>query len=411
MREPRSHARRRVLHVVSRLGLGGAEVVASDIIAGLTDGYTGAMFAVVAGVHDEIGVALETRMAQAGVPLRVGTRTRLKQGGLLIAAWNLSRMVRSLRPDVLHVHTEIPEAAFALACRFDPSLASIPLVRTIHNSTLWPRWRTLAHVTERSLTSAYVAAVSDAALDGLDRLRASMALPRVARDRVRRIYNGRSAPSRERRGSAGRGDRLRVLFAGRFELEKGADLLPSVFRSLSPSDAARIDLTVAGSGHLQPQLRTGLAELSNLGSVTLSEPVPGLAERLADFDLVVMPSRFEGLPLIAIEAALAGVTVVASRAPGLDEALPPEHPWLADVGDAGAFAQALTRALREPDRWPTVNATAEAFARERFDLGAMQRAYVDLYDEVLGPRRARAHLSQDAEGPRPGCRSALAERP
>jgi glycosyltransferase involved in cell wall biosynthesis len=372
----------RVLQVISQLGLGGAEAVSLDILRGLPRQQVAGVFVVMSGVNDAIGHAWQRELMDDSVPLVMGTRMPLKAGGLPAASVRFARAISELRPDIVHLHTEIPEATHALAMAFDWRLARrVRVVRTIHNSTLWPKWRGLAFWSERALTNVAVAAVSEDAMTGLAQLRNSLKLPPIDSALARVIHNGREIPEQSelRRVDDGR---LKVLFAGRFEAQKGADLLEDVFNALEEWAACRVDLTIAGSGALRGQLRHSFERMPHLGSSKVIEPIPDLARTLAEYDIVIMPSRFEGFGLLAVEAELANVTLVATRAPGLDEVLPPDHPWVAAPGDPVSFADALTLAIKHQDRWKAVNAAAYEFAVARFGLGKMQSAYLRFYQDL-----------------------------
>jgi glycosyltransferase involved in cell wall biosynthesis len=116
----------------------------------------------------------------------------------------------------------------------------------------------------------------------------------------------------------------------------------------------------------------------------VSPPVPDLRDRLGSVDAVVMPSRFEGLPLLAVEALCIGVPILATNAPGLDEVLPGWYPGRCPPGDPKAFGALLRDFLAEPAGWREAAVRARPEARERFSLDAMATAYERLYEEVLG---------------------------
>jgi glycosyltransferase involved in cell wall biosynthesis len=97
---------------------------------------------------------------------------------------------------------------------------------------------------------------------------------------------------------------------------------------------------------------------------------------------MIMPSRYEGLALSAIEAALLGLPIVATDGPGIREGFPPDYPWLAKAGDADDFARLLQGALHHPETWPGVVRQAQDFAQANFNVTAMCDAYAKLYEQA-----------------------------
>jgi glycosyltransferase involved in cell wall biosynthesis len=260
---------------------------------------------------------------------------------------------------------------------------SVPTIRTIHNVTLWPSWRAVGQWTERRLGGRPAIGVSAAALTGLDAFRASAGLAPLPDDARRLVLNGvASPPLRDRPDRPA--DGVRVLFAGRLEHQKGADLIPAIWDACgnAPDTAT---LTVIGDGSLEPELRVW-ADTAG-AAVRLLPPVYGIAGMLKDFDVLLMPSRFEGLPLLAVEALMAGVPVVAFDSPGLREVFPAGYPLLAPTQNVEAIAALLARRIAAPvlpDRERTI-----AFVQERFGLHRMAQEYAGLYDRMV----ARADIT------------------
>src|SRR5262249_25832290 len=113
--------------------------------------------------------------------------------------------------------------------------------------------------------------------------------------------------------------------------------------------------------------------------IVVRQPVARLPALLPTYDLVVMPSRFEGLALIAIETILCGVPLVATRAPGLQEILPADHPWLPRPENPTDLAAALSRALAAPAAWAPTMTAAQRHAIPRFSPERMLAGYRQLY--------------------------------
>ena len=378
-------SRPRVLHCLTHLALGGAEQVAFTLLHGLRTQGEFAVFTALDRPGDEIGARRRRDLAAAGVPLHPGTRFPFKLGGMLLAGHRLALAVRRFRPDLLHLHTEIPEAAAAAMVALHPATARMPVVRTIHNSVYWAHWRPLGRWCDRRLPRPFVVGVSAAALTAFARLRAeSRAGPLPASPVL--IPNGVIAPPARRPPDRTSANLIRILFAGRFEPQKGADLLPDVLRLVRPPAGRDCELILHGHGSLEPLLRALAAHPPPGWHVQVLGPRADLSAGLTDFDLVLMPSRFEGLSLLAVEAQQAGVPVIATDAPGLQETLPAHHPWVARAGDAASFARCLQAALAAPASWSAVAEQARGQALTRFDAGRMCAAYLDLYAAAFGHR-------------------------
>jgi hypothetical protein len=114
--------------------------------------------------------------------------------------------------------------------------------------------------------------------------------------------------------------------------------------------------------------------------------------RLAEHDVLIMPSRFEGLPFALIEAMGLGVVPVVSRLPGCTEGLV-EHGtsgFLAAVDRPGEFAEALVAAAADRSRLRDMSQRAWAGVGGTYGVDAVGTAYDELILRVqsgrAGPR-------------------------
>lgn len=140
-------------------------------------------------------------------------------------------------------------------------------------------------------------------------------------------------------------DRPWILFAGRFEYQKGLDVLLAAFRIVAQHSNA--DLVLLGEGSLREVLvgdvcRFGLVERVHFRSFQ-QNPLP----YIRDSNIVVLPSRYEGFGNVLIEALGCGTQVVATDCPSgpaeiLDNG---RYGQLVPVGDADALAAALLESL------------------------------------------------------------------
>jgi glycosyltransferase involved in cell wall biosynthesis len=158
-----------------------------------------------------------------------------------------------------------------------------------------------------------------------------------------------AAPSAEAVGQAradmGAPGRPVVLAAGRCAEQKGFDVLLDAVVTLQDRDPAP-RLVIAGDGPLAGRLAAQSAaagtDVRFLGART---DIPAL---LAAADVVVVPSHWEGQPLIVQEALQAGRPLVASRVGGIPALTGPDGALLVPPGDPGRLASAIASVLDDP---------------------------------------------------------------
>lgn len=301
--------------------------------------------------------------------------------------WRAVRRIRRLTAthgaDVLHAHGYKADFYAWAACRG----RGLALVATCHN---WPdrRWsmRAYAVLDQLMLRSFdFVAAASHPLAERLQRagVAGAMALPNgVAVDRFREA----TATLREHMLS---GTRKLVGFVGRMSPEKGGEvLLAAAHRIL----AERSDVAFAfvGDGPCRARWQQTARRL-DLGDRVIftgfRQDMPGV---YASFDLLVLPSWNEALPMCLLEAMSAGVPVVATRVGSVAElVLHEETGLLVAPGDALAVAQAVGRLLDAPAMAERLAANARARVVRHFSAEAMAFAYWTAYQQALARRGLR----------------------
>lgn len=147
-----------------------------------------------------------------------------------------------------------------------------------------------------------------------------------------------------------------LLFVGRYDLQKGVDLLAAAMERLGPMG---YELTTVGGTVISEPMATAFpASVADLGW-RQSEEIRAL---MGDADAVIMPSRWEGFSLVTLEAMRAGRPVIATRVSSLPEAvIDGECGVLCDPESPEALIQAVQRLASMDIRHLGVN------ARQRFE--------------------------------------------
>ena len=203
----------------------------------------------------------------------------------------------------------------------------------------------------------------------------------VPADRIRLIYNGLDLKHIiPRTGSAWR-DVPRLIFVGRLEPQKDPEL---ILRALAPIRKPWA-LAMVGVGSLESQLKELAEELKISARVSFLGRREDVPELLADHDLFLFPSRWEGFGLAVIEAAAAGVPVLASDLPVLRELLTPDQATFLPPGDEEAWTQAIDSALADSAPLAMKAQHAAAADWSRFSQERMAEQYAKLYRELETP--------------------------
>lgn len=301
-------------------------------------------------------------------------------------ALGLVKLCRSIRPDVVHSHSDHSDLAVGLASR----ITSSNVARTIHSAGLWTTHWWAGLVAESAFCEDLVICISQSSQRAYAevRRRYNLGQSRYQAFITNGIYVDGTADQFDRAAVVNMvgADPGRVLlcFAGRFVHEKGFDVLISAMEQLPTSSLDRLEVHAFGQGG---ELRKYItrAKRSEL-PIHFHAPVHRISRMFSGFDAVVMPSRCEGLGLVAIESLAAGVPVIATTAPGLDEVLPPGWPLAVSPDDPGSLSELLAEFANRRFEVQELKQQAATWMRGRFGLEKMVAAYEAAYRNFLERR-------------------------
>ncbi|WP_425995285.1 glycosyltransferase family 4 protein [Afipia sp. DC4300-2b1] len=282
-----------------------------------------------------------------------------------VTALHFLRLARSLKPDVLHGHGAKAGAFVRLKGKSKKSIR----VYTPHGGSL--------HYPPGTLKGGAYARMERTLMNRTDLFLFESAFARDTYLRVvgkpaglvRCVFNGVTASEFDPVPVAE--DATDVVYVGEFREIKGADLLIQAVARLR-ADGKPVTLTLAGDGEETEALKALVSRL-NLG-----DAVRFIGHVRARFGfskgrLLVVPSRGDSMPYVVIEAAAAGIPMVAASVGGIPEILGPHTSGLFVANSVGAMADAIEMALADMD------ATRERARnlRERIFVHFSQKAMVD----------------------------------
>jgi glycosyltransferase involved in cell wall biosynthesis len=306
-------------------------------------------------------------------------------GADLRSLGSVARALRVRRPDVVHAHAPKAGVIGRLAAR----AAGAPVVYSPH---------CFAYLTQQVRQRRGVAVRRHLTL-GIERALAPLARvivcvsewerERALADRVAPpgklvvVPNGVEIPGHvepDPRVVALRGSEPVVGFLSRFGEQKAPlDFLAAIERVSVPVRAVMV-----GEGPLEAEVRARAGDAALGGRVTVL-PFDGNAlATLASFDLLVLPSLWESLPIVLLEAMSVGLPVVATDVGGVREAVADGRTGiLTAAGDSAGLVAAVERLAADDGLRGAMGAAARDRCHRHFRMDAMVRAIQDVYAAAL----------------------------
>ena len=368
----------KVLEMIDRSFLGGGQITLLSLAKGLDRDK----FEVMAASGG--GGPLVDELRRLGIPhLPIDVR---KSSGLG-AIGRIAAALRGAAIDVLHTHGGVAGLYGRLAAK----KAGIPaIVHTLHGIHYLhyrnPLAKRASIILERRLSRSTAAVIFVSQAD----LQVGMKLRLVPAGKCRLIRNGvdpaglipdfdRAAKKNEL-GSAGR---PLVVAVSRLHRQKGLKhLLRAV--PLIREEVPAVKIVVAGGGPLESKLTSQVRRLRIEESISLLGERKDVREVLAAADVFVLPSLWEGLPYVLIEAAALGKPIVAADIDGVREVIRSgETGILVPPRDPGRLAAALILLLKDQDLACKLGERAKRDIPPGFSLERMIRETETLYQEVF----------------------------
>ena len=411
----------RTFHLITHFSLGGAERVAANIAESQTHGMEYHVVEIMRG-RTAYTPKFIAELEQAGVRCHrswmpdVSFHFLFERIAALLFPLRMLYIMLRWRPDVIHTHTETPDLALYVFSRLFPfMLRRVKIVRTIHNTRLWTGLPRTAQWVEAFFKSNNAnIAISDSVRDSYAERFGEV--PPIINNGVAEVeqkdYFNTSTPQgvhlsqvhqqhlntstfntqhstnlntstfntqHSTNLNTSTPQHLNILFAGRLEPQKGVVVLCEVLKMLAGD--ARYHFIIAGDGSQRTLVEQTLADIASSGkplNAQLVPPIFGLAGYMQSFDYLFMPSEFEGLSMLSMEASLNRLPVIANACPGLADTLPADWALLAHNNSLNDYRRIFNELLPTADH-DALTQRAYDFAKDRFSVRTMQERYEARY--------------------------------
>lgn len=360
-----------IVFCINELDVGGAEKALVRIASGLHQRNRDVR---VISLRD--AGPLTDPLQQQGIPVMV-----LGGGGFadIRIWWRLRTAFRQLQPQI--VVSFLHQAN--IAARIAACGTGIPVVSGIRVADR-RRWVIASDRLTACCTVQYVAVSSHVADTHAQ-------LCRLPADRITAIPNGVDVPAestgRTNSSSATSSDNgPELLFVGRLTPQKAPLDLLTAFASLPEAVRDSTRLTFVGDGELRAELDAAVQKMGLTRQVELVGQADDVPQRMRSATALVLPSHWEGMPNVVLEAMACGLPIVATAVDGTLDLLEADKTgWLVKPGDPAALSRAMADCLQHDSLRRKYALAAQNVARTRFSWESVVDRYEQLLTSLLSP--------------------------
>jgi glycosyltransferase involved in cell wall biosynthesis len=368
----------KVLHIITSLKRGGAEVFLSNLLPLLK--YKGINVSLVSMTNE---IDLADILRENKIPVYTlnfkGNIYKIKD--ILKAIQNLKAIILKEKPDIIHSHLYMADLITQIAVG-----KRYPLISTIHNIDKWwsekyrikSRIKTFLDSFSGKLTKSYYIAVSESVRN------AACKSLRIPENRIRVVYNGINLQNftvKDYRNESIINSPI-IIQVGRFYKEKGHETSMKamlIIRKYYP----KARLLLVGDGPLRSFIENEIKRLDLIDNIELLGIREDIPELLLKADIFWMPSEWEGLPIACLEAMASGLPVIASAVGGLPEIIVDgETGYLIPKGEYKQLAEYTIRLLSDFSLRKKMGLRGRQTVERKFSLEKTADEYINVYKSI-----------------------------
>lgn len=306
----------------------------------------------------------------------------------LRSAWKLAQFLRQWQADLVHTHTAVPGMVLA---RIGARLANVPILCHIHGSIHYSS-KSLIRFLQNTLDN-FTARFCKALIAVSDNTKLSLLATGKQADKVIVVPNGvkLSLPpdkptSHPLKQNIPASHRL-VGCVARLAPTKGQHVLiqaaVEILAAIPDVTFMFVGADLASGGTYEQELRACAGQLGMSANTRFVGFQNDAAHLMTLFDVFVLPSQHEAMPMTILEAMAARIPVVATRVNGIPEVVEEgKTGFLVPWNDAHALASAILKLLCDPILSRKMGEAGRQRVEEQFDLDHLHDAVFRLYEQI-----------------------------
>lgn len=357
----------KVAIIITRSSIGGAQKYVLSMIQSLNSKVDFVVFTGSKGY-------LVDKLNKLGVQTKV--IPSIDSGNFVKATLQVRKALQQCEPDIVNTHSSLASLSGRLAAYW----LKIPSIYSVHGwffaqNASWIR-RTIGPIWEALFAPLTFHWITETAFDQTIGLR-KRSIRRAELSTV--IPNGVYKTSKQRQLELSK-SATNLVFVGRISYQKDPSLALETFEALSE----KYTLTIYCDGFDSKTLNEQLAKMSSRNRISIITDESDTASLLSNFDLMLVTSRYEGMPLSIIEAMSAGLPIVATDVCGLKElVIDKQNGMLARNRNSLELAQKVATISESPKLYKSMSEASIALFEQKHTLDQMSRALLSVFEQVV----------------------------
>jgi glycosyltransferase involved in cell wall biosynthesis len=288
---------------------------------------------------------------------------------------SLRRTITEIKPDLINTHSSKAGVLGRLAAKSVNK--KMPVVHTFHGHLIYgyfSRYKSWVFTLIEKIMDKY----TDAAVAVTGETKQSLTNLGIGKQLLWRVIQI-GIPVKNMRLKPGQNEVFSLLWVGRFTDIKNPQYALEVIKHLSKMSPNNFALTMVGEGELFSNIK---AKASNL-PVTFTGWLTDAFENISNFDLLLVTSKNEGLPLVMLEAANYGKPTISNNVGGVSEFISNNQTGYLTEFDPVKMANRIIEIAADKKSLQQVGLAANKLLNDKFSVDKMAKNYKDLYRQLV----------------------------